>query len=289
MFAEYTDYTYYVHTVKGYVCSEEEQQRLLSLYREGDMDARDRFICAQLLWVAQSLYRHYRTSGCLMDLIQDANLQLYRLVDTYDPTKSKFRTYAAPIIIKTAETNRALYSHTVTVSANAVKVGKRLRDTRDGYLALGMPIEEANRETARYFVEVERTVSYDLLTPAQQDAALDCAVSLIELSNTELSLDAPLGDDADAGFNLAGQLGDDSLSPENATMQDEEMEALRAAVNSLPPKQRFVLIRTYGLFGYSRMRTVEIADALGISRQRVNVILNNALAKLKEILTSTQA
>lgn len=286
MFAEYNDYTAHIKQCARYLLPAEEQARLLALYRTtGDLEARQAYVSAQLLWVAQVLFKHYRTSGYLMDLIQDANMQLLSLVETYDETKSKFRTYAEPIVLKQAETNRSRYAHAANVSTNALKLSKRLRDMRDAYVADGLDLDAAILATTAYFVAHERGGDYDSLDEYDRQFAVDCVKSLIDLTNRDVSLDAPLGDGDDAAFTVLAGLGDDSANPEEQAVLAESKAMLKAAVARLTAKQRYVLVRAYGLYGHEPMRTVEIAEAMGISRQRVNVILSDAIEKLKELMS----
>ena len=285
MFAEYNDYTVHIKQCARYVLSAEDQARLLASYRAtGDLEARQGYISAQLLWVAQVLFKHYRTSGYLMDLIQDANMQLLSLVETYDESKSKFRTYAEPIVLKQAETNRSRYSHAANVSTNALKLSKRLRDIRDRHLAEGMSYDKAVESATAYFVEHEREGNFALLDADDRAAAVDCVKSLIDLTNRDISLDAPLGDGDDETFTVLSGLADEESSPEDKVVLGEAKAMLKAAILQLTVKQRYVLVRAYGLYGHEPMRTVEIAEAMGVSRQRVNVILSDAIEKLRELM-----
>lgn len=287
MFAEYYDYVTYIQWCKPLVVPYDRQMQLLACYRQdADMAARDAFVQSQLLWIGESLYRHYRNSGHLMDLIQEANLQLLHLVDIYDPSKSKFRTYAEPVVLKQAETNLMNITHSATVTTNALKLSKRLRDVRDAYLAEGYSRHEALSLTAAYFVRTERDGDYNTLGDTARRAADDCTLGLIALSRSDLSLDAPIAGEEEEGCTLASFIGDDSASPERLALDNEALVFLKDAVKALSPKQRYVLVRSYGLYGYSQLRTVEIAEAMGVSRQRVNVILNDAIAKVKSYLSA---
>lgn len=287
MFAEYEDYYVYLNSCKGHERTHEQQLQLLQAYREGgDLEARDEFVRAQLGWVAQVLMRHYRNSGCLMDLIQDANLQLLHLVDIYNPGAAKFRTYAEPIIVKTAETNRAGYTHVTSVTTNALKKSKRVRDKWDECIQNGMDNQRALMATVDFYVQMEHNIGYYDLSDTQKRNAVECVRGLLSLTRSELSLDTPMGEDGDETFTLGSIIGNDAYAPEAMAMTAETKAKLREAIRSLTKRQQFVVIRSFGLYGYSQLRAVEIAAALGVSRQRVNTILNDALRTLRAYLES---
>lgn len=56
---------------------------------------------------------------------------------------------------------------------------------------------------------------------------------------------------------------------------------LREAVEDLPERVRYVLMRRYGLGGLEPATLVELADELGISRERIRQVQREAVQTLK--------
>lgn len=278
MFEEHNDFEIYCADVRRYILPHEQQLVLFERFKnEGDTEARKRFVEAQLFWVAQVIARSYRASGVMMDLIQDANLQLLSLVETYNPATAKFQTYAEQPIVRTAATNFARYGQTRSVAINALKASKRVRDKFEACMREGMNSEDALREAAAFYVEFSRKEVFKELPPDRQEAAVQCALGLLSLSRTELSLDKPIGDDDDDG-TFGDTIGDSTFNPESQAMKSEVIRYLAEVIQTkLNKNQRLVLVRSKGLFGYTVLKASELADLLGVSRQRINKILNDAI------------
>lgn len=287
MFEGYNDYLAYTKRCAGYVRTHEQQMALLEAYHtHSDRDALDEFVEAQLYWIAQALYKRYRESGFLMDLIQDANVRLLGLVESFDPDKGvKFRTYAEPVLVKEAAVNLMKYTRGRADSLSTYKRSFHYRRIFNAFRDQGLSNQDALWATARVFQKEQRKRDFDELTDSARLATYDLVLALIALTSVDVSIDTPLGDDED--YTFADSLEDvDARGPEAATVAYDNVRLLREAVLTLNERQQFVVVRTEGLFGFSELRAVEIAEILGVSRQRVNAIYLAALDKIKQYLVS---
>ena len=99
----------YYREVKAYrSLSAEEEMALADHMREGDPEARQQLINANLLLVVRIACIALPKGGELMDLIQEGNIGLIRAVDKFDPTRgARFRTHAMYWIKKQIQ----LYQH----------------------------------------------------------------------------------------------------------------------------------------------------------------------------------
>jgi len=274
----------YIHQCAGYVRTHEQQMALLEEYHaHANQDAMDAFILSQLYWIAQSFHKHYRESGFLMDLIQDANVRLLSLVYSYDTAKGvKFRTYAEPILVKEAAVNLLRYTHGRADKVSVYKRSFHYRRVYNGYVDNGLSRQDALWATARVFQMEQRKRDFDELSPMSKQATYDLVLSLIALTTVDVSLDAPMGEEGD--YTMGEQVSDVRPGPEDTLIEQEDVRLLKAALMTLDERHRFVVVRSEGLFGYSQLRTVEIAEILGVSRQRVNVMLNVSLGKIKQYI-----
>ncbi|MDN5696602.1 MAG: RNA polymerase sigma factor RpoD/SigA, partial [Rubrobacter sp.] len=64
-------------------------------------------------------------------------------------------------------------------------------------------------------------------------------------------------------------------------MEQEEVEQLRQAIERLPHKSRYVLIRRYGLDGREPVTLAELAGELALSRERIRQLQSEAENVLK--------
>ncbi|MFO7894811.1 MAG: sigma-70 family RNA polymerase sigma factor [Longimicrobiales bacterium] len=110
---------------------------------------------------------------------------------------------------------------------------------------------------------------------------------LAHLNIPPLRIDHPTSSDDDGGDGRTPAekvMGPDpDPEPDRITAVAETRSAVRAAVDSLADsRHRYVLRKYYGLGGSEPQRLQDIGDVLGITRERVRQIRNEALAELRE-------
>lgn len=95
------------------------------------------------------------------------------------------------------------------------------------------------------------------------------------------SLEAPLGPEGeDEGLSLLAVTYDEAPGPLELSLAAEQRERLLAALPSLEPRVRDVLLRHTGLDGRTPEPLQKIALEMGVSRQRVSQILERATSAL---------
>ncbi len=95
------------------------------------------------------------------------------------------------------------------------------------------------------------------------------------------SLEAPLaGESEEQGVSLLMITFDEDPGPLELSLASEQHERVVAALPGLEPRVREVVLRHTGLDGRTPETTQTIAQELGISRQRVNQILERAISVL---------
>jgi RNA polymerase sigma-32 factor len=101
----------------------------------------------------------------------------------------------------------------------------------------------------------------------------------------ECSLDAEIADGD--GYTLLEGLADDRMNQEELLSEHQEALLLKrevtVAMGSLNEKERFIV--EHRVTADDPMTLQEIADSFSISRERVRQIEENALKKMKSILT----
>jgi len=243
---------YFARIDKGKLLSHPEEIELSKRAKAGDKKARQRLVEKNLRLVI-SVAKKYRGMGLpFEDLIQEGNIGLMKAVEKFDPDRGwRFSTYATWWIRQAVQRAVADKGRTIRVP---VHMGEKIRKMARTYNELlaeleREPSDEEVAEGLGWSVEEVRTV---------KDAMPDAT-----------SLNRPLGSEQDA--SELGELLEDERASDTAgeVMRDMETEGLQAAIERLPDRHRYVLVRRYGLDGQKPATLAELSEELEISRERV--------------------
>ena len=224
--------------------------------------AKSDLVEANLRLVVTIARQYQRFDVPLLDLVQEGNLGLIRAADRFEYRRGhRFSTYAGWWIKQAIR--RALLGQ-----GKPIRMPAHLAETRS-------QVVRARRELVQ---EHGRDPTPEEI--AERSGLTVEKVRVIgELALEPLSLDAPMSDDGDASFGdmLAGDtpMADDELARRRLT------EATRELLDSLPAREREVLMRRYGLEGDEDETLEEIGQSFSVSRERIRQIEAKALEKLR--------
>ncbi len=244
----------------------DEEKALTRRVREGDFGARQVMIERNLRLVV-NIAKHYLNRGIpLLDLVEEGNLGLMHALEKFDPERGfRFSTYATWWIRQNIERAIMNQSHTIRLPVHVVKeLNQVLRAQRS--------------------VEAEGSGQSTLEEVAKRlDKPIEVVRGILALSEHTASLDAPL--DIDPSLSIGESLADDHLETLDQQVQSSEVESLVSEwLELLSDKQRFVIRHRYG-FDDTEVRTLEeLAEQLGLTRERVRQIQLEALGQLRRIL-----
>lgn len=240
-----------------------EEQAVARRIRQGDREARDHMIRANLRLVVR-IARSYAGRGLdLPDLIAEGNVGLLRAVDDFDPAVgTRFSTYASFWIKQSIQRALKYTSRTVRIPSYMVDLLARWRQGAARVRGqLGRP--PTREEVAHY-----------LGLTAKQVAGLERAIRVSEVAAGAEQADGP---------RLLEEAVPDARSGrvEASLVKAEQVHLLRRLLDSLDPREATVLRMRFGLNQDQPSTLDQIGRHLGLTRERVRQLQVSALRKLQ--------
>ncbi len=239
-----------------------DEQTLAVAIGEGNAQARDRMVRANLRLVV-NIARGYTGKGLtLQDLIEEGNLGLLRAVEGFDPAVgTRFSTYASYWIkqsIKRALINSA---KTIRIPAYMVELLSKWR-----------------RAPSRLTEELGRTptpeeIARVLGLPRKKLPIIKKAIRIYNLT--------PQTDQAEAGWSLGEMVMDERIrTPEDEMVDSDNLAHVLQRLDVMDHREATVLRMRFGLDDNEPRTLKEIGESLGLTRERVRQIETEALDKL---------
>lgn len=235
-----------------------ESEELLRRIGEGDEDAKERFLNANMRLVLSVVGRFSASRESADDLFQAGMVGMMKALNNFDRSLGmRFSTYAVPMII--GEIRRTLRDRT------GVKVPRSLRDL--AYKAL----------KAR-----EKIVETDMRDPALTEIAEEIGVTMRDVAcaldavSEPVSFFDPAFSDEEDGMQIMDKLSDER---ENADVWSERI-SLAEALKEVPERELSVLKMRY----FDGKTQNEISERIGVSQAQVSRLEKSAVSRLKKLM-----
>ncbi|MFO0889199.1 MAG: RNA polymerase sigma factor RpoD/SigA [Isosphaeraceae bacterium] len=254
----------YLHDINETpLLSADEERSLAQRVAEGDPYAREHMVKANLRLVV-NIARGYLGKGLgLEDLIEEGNLGLMRAVEGFDGhMETRFSTYASYWIkqsIRRAVMNNGkpirLPAYMVSLLSKWRRASAVLSD-RLGRAPTPDEVGKALHLTKKKVGIVTKAIRVNNLLPHSDSS-----------EEERMLLDDVLTDDR-------------SKAPEEQLIEADDLDRVLGRLDQLEPREATVIRMRFGLEPYHPMTLREVGENLGLTRERVRQLENQALVKL---------
>ncbi len=238
----------------------DEEVRLAHLIRQGDQDALERLTRANLRFVV-SVAKQYQGQGLpLADLINEGNMGLINAARRFDESRGfKFISYAVWWIRQAILQALADESRLVRLPLSRI-----------------VTLSQINSFHHRFTQENERRPTLDEIAEGIGQP-LERVADTLTTAERHLSVDAPVTDDEGSMADFLASTDpalDVGLIGESLTCEIERV------LNQLPERENTILHLYYGI-GCPETGLNEIAQQMGLSRERARQIKDRAIRQLR--------
>ena len=246
-----------VNTAKLPVLSNEEKQELLIKIKNGDTEAREKFIQGNLRLVLSVVQRFGGRGENPDDLFQIGCVGLIKAIDNFDLSYDvQFSTYAVPMIL--GEIKRFIRDN------NIVRVSRSLKDI--AYKSLNF-MEE-------YYALNGKEPSIELMSKELGFSEYDISNALLALKDP-ISMYEPIYNDGGDTIYLFDQIED-----KKSNIGVSNKLEIENAIEELDEREKYILDQRY-VVGKTQM---EVANSLDISQAQVSRLEKKAIKELKKVL-----
>jgi RNA polymerase primary sigma factor len=241
----------------------QEEIELAARMRQGDREAREQMIKANLRLVIK-MARSYEGMGLpLLDLINEGNIGLMRAVERFNPDKgAKLSSYSSCWI-------RGAIVQALADQSKATRVPVHIMEK----------LGKMRRVSLRLHEELDRD-------PTDEELAAELGTTASRIASMRMAVVEPVSLDAETNGegsrSYADVIPDERAETPCQKLENETNQAMvRKIIDTLTRREQAVLYSRFGLNGHDPKNLEEVGKELHISDERVRQIQSAAFVKLR--------
>ncbi|MBT3346559.1 MAG: RNA polymerase sigma factor RpoD/SigA [Gemmatimonadetes bacterium] len=243
--------------------SRKQETELVQRARSGDDSAADELVTANLRFVVSVAKKYNNYGMSFLELIAEGNYGLLEAVKRFDETRGfKFITYAVwwirqAILKALAEQSRA--ARPPMSQVNDLQKVEKLSASLTQRLGRAPTLEEIAAAA-----EISMARTRNAVELSQNDVSLDAPLSDTEGEDTMLAVMAAEGPGFEESFDSAALF-----------------QALHKSLNGLDEREQLILRAYFGLEDQDPMTLEQIGEILGLTRERIRQLRDRALERVR--------